>query len=276
MARFQRVFSRFPALARFVTWAEYELISRLAPQAGITLLNFGYADLNGQAPLSLEPEDERQRFQIQMYHHVACVAGNDWATKQVLEISSGRGGGAAYLYRRFKPAQYTGLDLSDTAVAFCRRYHTSGKPDLRFVPGNASRLPFDDASFDIVINVEASLYYPDVPQFLSEVVRVLKPGGYFLYTDLRYEDELTGWQSQLCAMPLAQIMEENITPNVVQALEIDRARKLALIKRYAPAPLRQPFSLFAGINGAGMVGETLPSKRRVYMRYVFRAREDVS
>jgi ubiquinone/menaquinone biosynthesis C-methylase UbiE len=270
MVRFRQLFSDFPALVRFVTWAEYELVSRLDPNAVFTLLNYGYADLDSRSLLDLLPEDERQRFQIQMYHHVACGAGDDWAGKHVLEISSGRGGGAAYLHRCFKPEQYTGLDLSNTAVAFCQRYHTNGKSDLIFVTGKACRLPFDDYEFDIVLNIEASLHYPDIPGFLSEVVRVLKPGGYFLYADMRYENESASWRNQLDAIQLAQIKEENISPNVVRALKLDRARKLQILNRYVPRLLRQPFSVFAGIEGSGLIGETLPSKRKVYMNYVFR------
>ena len=56
--------------------------------------------------------------------------------------------------------------------------------------GNAEKLPFADQSFDAVINVEASHCYPRFPQFLDEVARVLRPGGHFLYTDVRRRKEI--------------------------------------------------------------------------------------
>src|ERR1700722_10634175 len=40
------------------------------------------------------------------------------------------------------------------------------------------------------VNVEASHLYPDFPKFLSEVARVLRPGGHFLYTDFRPRSEV--------------------------------------------------------------------------------------
>ena len=50
--------------------------------------------------------------------------------------------------------------------------------------GDAENLPFDDASFDVVTNLESSHTYPDIRAFLGQVRRVLRPGGWFLHTDL--------------------------------------------------------------------------------------------
>ena len=50
--------------------------------------------------------------------------------------------------------------------------------------GDAEHLPFDDESFDVVTNLESSHTYPDLRAFLGEVRRVLRPGGWFLHTDL--------------------------------------------------------------------------------------------
>ena len=61
---------------------------------------------------------------------------------------------------------------------------------------------FADNSFDILINVESSLYYPRVESFLREVVRVLKPSGYFLYADIRFVEEIEIWKKQLQLLKL--------------------------------------------------------------------------
>ncbi len=82
---------------------------------------------------------------------------------------------------RLQPASYTGLDLNPDGISFCRRRHDL--PGLEFVQGDAEDLPFPDESFDAVINVESSHLYPHFPVFLTEVARVLRPGGNFLYTD---------------------------------------------------------------------------------------------
>ena len=50
---------------------------------------------------------------------------------------------------------------------------------------DAEKLPFDDESFDAIINVESSHCYPHIDSFLSEVRRVLAPGGCFGIVDFR-------------------------------------------------------------------------------------------
>jgi ubiquinone/menaquinone biosynthesis C-methylase UbiE len=47
----------------------------------------------------------------------------------------------------------------------------------RLVRGSCDQLPFDDASFDCVINSEVIEHVPDVPEIMSEMWRVLRPGG---------------------------------------------------------------------------------------------------
>ena len=60
-----------------------------------------------------------------------------------------------------------------------------GSDEIEFIQGSAERLPFGDEDFDVVINTESSHTYGSVAGFLSEVERVLQPGGYLLLADLR-------------------------------------------------------------------------------------------
>ena len=122
-----------------------------------------------------------------------------------------------------------------------------------FKHGNAKSLQFPDNSFDIVMNVEASLYYPHIERFFRDVVRVLKPNGYFVYADIRYAEELEAWQSQLKNTGLELLKEENIAPNVIRALELEKERRINLIQRYAPRVLHGILTNFAGIDGANLV-----------------------
>ena len=131
--------------------------------------------------LPLAASDEPDRFSIQLYYRTATQA--DLSGKRVLEVSCGHGGGASYLVRTLRPSSYTGLDLNPAGIAFCRKRHNL--PGLDFVQGDAENLPFPDQSFDAVINIEASHCYPRFPRFLAEVTRVLRPGGHFLYADVR-------------------------------------------------------------------------------------------
>jgi SAM-dependent methyltransferase len=257
--------THFGALRQALARLTYEYVS-LRDQDGLVLfMNYGYANLEPDAArVELTPEDEATRYEIQLYHHIASAVR--WEGRDALEVSSGRGGGASYVSRSLSPRSLTGLDLSIEAVRFCIRRHRL--PGLSFVHGRAEDLHFPDEAFDVVLNVEASFYYADFERFLSEVVRVLRPGGYFLYADMRYAEELEKWRAQLDATGLELRNEEDITPNVIRALELMHDHRRELVWRLAPAILRRPFAGFAGVTGAGLVAGPPRIGSRTYRNYV--------
>ena len=239
------LFHRFPRFKSWLTRLQYEMISTFDRDKKAIFMNFGYtAQHEGGEPVPLAPEDEMHRYPLQLYHHVAKHI--DWKNADALEVSSGRGGGAHFIMRHFQPKTYTGVDFSARAIEFCRKHYSlSG---LNFHHGNAEALTFPDNSFDVVVNVEASLYYPNITKFFEHVRRVLKPEGYFLYTDLRYEEKVELWRAQLAGMGLKLVREEDITENVLKAMELDRDRRIALVNKYIPAILRKQFYHFAGLS----------------------------
>jgi SAM-dependent methyltransferase len=117
--------------------------------------------------------------------------------------------------------------------------------------------------------LEASLYYPDIERFFSHVVRILKPGGHFLYADMRYADEIDLWRVQLKNTGLELLREEDITRNVVRALALDQARKKDLVHRYIPRVLRRTFYHFGGISGDGLARGDPKVGERLYLFFVF-------
>lgn len=239
------LFHRFPNLKSLLTRLQYEFISALNVKRDVIFMNFGYtAHHQGHEPIPLDPDDEIHRYPLQLYHYVAKHA--DWENADALEVSSGRGGGANFIMRYFKPRSYTGVDFSARAIEFCReQYDVDG---LKFQHGNAEALTFPENSFDVVVNVEASLYYPNIKKFFQHVKRILKPGGHFLYTDLRYEEKVADWHAQIEAMGLKLIKKEDITENVLKAMELDRERRIWLVNTYIPAILRKQFLHFAGLS----------------------------
>jgi ubiquinone/menaquinone biosynthesis C-methylase UbiE len=91
--------------------------------------------------------------------------------RRILEIGSGTGSGAQILKQQFPPSEITGVDLSPEMV----RIATVKVPGVTFEPADAARLPFEDASFDLVVQ-------NNVPVYFDELVRVLAPGGHVLIT----------------------------------------------------------------------------------------------
>lgn len=193
------------------------MLSRLLARDDVLFLNYGYEEDPPMA-LPLAISDEPDRFPIQLYHRTATQV--DLAGKEALEVSCGHGGGASYLMRTQHPASYTGLDLNRVGIEFCRRRHRL--PGLDFVQGNAESLPFPDRSFDAVINVEAAINYHNVRRFFAEVERVLRPGGHFLYADMRYADEIAAWEADLADIPLRRVAERVINAEVMRGLERNR------------------------------------------------------
>lgn len=263
------LYTHLPTVRQLLTRMSYEYVSILDKDEHVLLLNYGYADLNsGSRPIQLNPEDERHRYEVQLYHHLATTIPINWEGLDVLEVSSGRGGGACYLKNRFHPQSVTGVDFSRKAVSFCNQYYdTAG---LSFVHGDAETLDFPAQSFDVIVNIEASFYYPHIKRFFNNVVRILKPDGYFLYADMRYAGEMKAWRKQLQAMGLQLLFEEDITANVVKAMALDRERREKLIQGYVPKILHRPFNHLWGITGAGLVNGDAEFGERLYMSFVLR------
>ena len=237
----------YRAYKAFINKIWYPFLTRRLDTQDVTFLNYGYED---EPPLNLplDENDAPNRYSINLYHQVASQV--DLTGKKVLEASCGHGGGASYIMRTLKPAEYTGLDYNPDGVAYCTEHHKL--PGLTFVHGNAEDLPFPDNSFDAVVNVEASHAYPTLSKFLSEVARVLKPGGDFLYADFRGRPEFPVWEGALDEMPLRQVSKRVINDSVVRSLDASAQDKLDLISHRLPKLLR-PFSRhFAGVPGTGI------------------------
>ena len=222
----------------------YPLITRRWDQENVTLLNWGYEEDPPMA-LPLPPEDEPNRYGIQLYHQTATQA--DISGKEVLEVSSGHGGGAAYLVQSFHPASYVGLDYNPDGVAYAQKRYDL--PGLEFVHGNAESLPFPDESFDVVINVEASHTYPHFDRFLPETVRVLRPGGHFLYADFRGFLEHDAWDEALAKLPMRMESKRIINDEVLRGLDKNAARYQELVVHHVPRLMRPFGRVFAGLPG---------------------------
>ena len=233
-------------------WYPYLTRRLRSEDLDVVFLNYAF-ESDPAAGLALSPEDEVNRGCIQLYHHVATQSGYDLAGKTVLEVSCGHGGGASWLTRTFSPASYTGLDLNPTGIAFCQKHHQV--PGLTFQQGDAQHLPFPDAAFDAVINVEASHCYPDFPGFLAGVAQVLRPGGSFLYADFRFREEFSAWDLALAQAtspegPFALAQSQDIGVEVLRGMDGNAARNLELVKNRLPKILQPLGRDFAGVPGS--------------------------
>lgn len=227
----------------------YPFLTRRLRGEEVLFLNYAF-ETEPPTGLPLVAEDEPNRACIQLYHHVGTQV--ELHGKDVLEVSCGHGGGASYLARTSRPKSYIGLDLNPAGVCFCRKRHAM--TGLSFVQGDAENLPFETNSFDAVLNVEASHCYPDFPRFLAEVARVLRPGGYFLYADFRFQQGIDEWEHALRAAPLRMVRSRLINAEVLRGMDLNSLRSQRLIVRHLPAFMHSLGCDFAGIQGSRIYG----------------------
>ena len=223
----------------------YWYIDRRDKNSELTFLNYGFSN---HKELYLNEQDEFNRYPIQLYDH---ITGNlQLVGLDVLEVGSGRGGGAEYITRSLKPNSYIGMDINKNYVKFCNNFYSLN--GLSFKRGDALDLPFETNSFDVVLNVESSHRYTNVQKFLHEAHRVLKPRGHFLFTDFRERKMCGRLDQQLIKSNFKINKKEFITPCVVKALELDHNRRKMLTKKLSPAIFYPIAHDFSGKKGTRM------------------------
>lgn len=222
----------------------YWYINTVDKKKEILFMNYGYHDI--EESIELHTNDEVNRYSIQLYHRLAKMV--EINGKDIIEVGSGRGGGIAYITKRFNPASALGIDLDSKAAKFGNKhYNLKG---LSFKQGDAQNLDLKEESVDIIFNVESSHRYPKMELFLDSVYGALKPGGHFLYTDFRSREDMKVLTHQLAKYDYIKFDEQFINEQVKLALEIDSARRVALVKKFVPFFLQKFIYDFAGSQGS--------------------------
>lgn len=113
--------------------------------------------------------------------------------RTMLDIGCGGGATLRRLLKRSKGGMVYGIDISEESVAKARKVNAAVLDKQVFVTqGSAEKLPYEDWKFDLVTAVETIYFWPNLPQCLQEVRRVLKPGGRFAIM-VEVADENSKW-----------------------------------------------------------------------------------
>lgn len=98
----------------------------------------------------------------------------------MLDIGCGGGATLQRLLKKSKDGVAYGIDISEESVAKARETNREQLDKQVFVvQGSAAKLPYENEKFDLVTAVETVYFWPNLPDCLQEVRRVLKNGGQF-------------------------------------------------------------------------------------------------
>ena len=107
--------------------------------------------------------------------------------QSILDVGCGLGHEALRLAERVGPGgMVLGIDISDSFIDEARRRATKRGSSARFEIGNVSNLEFPEGKFDLCRTERVLLYLDDPLAGLSEIVRVVRPGGHVVVFDFDY------------------------------------------------------------------------------------------
>jgi ubiquinone/menaquinone biosynthesis C-methylase UbiE len=200
----------------------------------------------------------------------------------VLDVCSGMGGPARYLAHRIG-CRVVGLDFTQSRHLAAQRLTKLVGLDhlVSFRHGNALAMPFDDASFDVVIGQEAWCHVPDKPRLIGESARVVRPGGVIAFTDIlrrpalsQHEmarliremtfpslESLDGYaallESRGCSVLAREDLSEHWARILVQRLAMYRGLEDETVRKFGAEHFRkwdEMYSFFVGLYRDGKLG----------------------
>jgi len=112
---------------------------------------------------------------LQIVGESLCEAVDLEAGARVLDVACGNGNATLAAARRW--CQATGLDYVPELLEAARERARSERLELELVEGDAERIPFEDATYDVALSTYGIMFAPDQERAAREIVRVVKPGG---------------------------------------------------------------------------------------------------
>ena len=146
----------------------------------------------------------------------------------MLDVGCGGGFTIRRLLNRSKDAHVYGIDISEESVTKAKKVNAEVLNKQVFVTqGSAKRLPYNNEIFDLVTAVETVYFWPNLPDCLQEVRRVLKPGGKFAIM-VEVVDSDSKWTSVVEGMTA-------YTPEQLETLLVDAGFVQTEIHRKKPS-----------------------------------------
>ncbi|MCB1686838.1 MAG: methyltransferase domain-containing protein [Halioglobus sp.] len=137
--------------------------------SGSDYLNFGYFEE--------DTKSQKEACENMMDQLLSCIPDKSGT---ILDVACGKGATTAYLLRYYPPEAVTGINISDRQLEIARQ----NAPGVKFLNMSAMDMSFPEESFDNMICVEAIFHFVTRTEFLKSVLRMLKPGGSIVFSDM--------------------------------------------------------------------------------------------
>jgi len=189
-------------------WTQDKLLERLWGEH----IHLGYY------PLENKNLDFRQA-KVKFVHELVKWSGLDKLPKgsRILDVGCGIGGSSRIL-SKYYGFNVTGITISSAQVKRAREL-TPSELNCNFQVMDALDLKFEDGSFDGVWSVEAGAHMNDKTKFADEMMRTLRPGGYFALADWNSRDLRKYPPSFFENLVLKQLLEQWVHPNFISIKE---------------------------------------------------------
>ena len=152
-------------VTQFETAKETEDLSQ--EQAGSTTYAMGYSDEFTQILHRRNAET-----------HAAHLLPHLKSSSRMLDLGYGPGTISVGLAKAIEPGELHGIDMGESEIMIAKASAADGgHKNATFHVGDATDLPFEDNYFDAANTHAVLMHIPDTEGTLSEVMRVLKPGG---------------------------------------------------------------------------------------------------
>jgi ubiquinone/menaquinone biosynthesis C-methylase UbiE len=123
---------------------------------------------------------------------LALAAGIVHQPVSILDIGCGTGKLLRRATTYWPEAQLIGVDPANGMIEMAERL----TPNATFSTGMAEALPLQDASVDLALSTISFHHWQDQAAGIREIVRVLRPGGYFILVDASFPD----WLVRVCRL----------------------------------------------------------------------------